>query len=129
MALSTTLTSGSESTTEVSTIYTIKQGDACVLPVEILLNDTALTDEDLPLMDEIEFMLGRCVRRLVRAEDAWSEALEKWKFELLQADTLCMRPGNYDIDVRVQFYGGSTLGMKNRQKVRILPSMSRRVIT
>ena len=129
MALSTTLTSGNESATEVSTIYTIKQGDACVLPVEILLNGTALTDEDLPLMDEIEFMLGRCVRRLVRAEDAWSEALEKWKFELLQADTLYMRPGVYDIDVRVQFYGGSTLGMKNRQKVRILPSMSRKVIT
>lgn len=128
MALSTTLTSGNETTT-VSELYKIKQGDACVLPVEILLNDTPLTDDDLPLMDEIEFMLGRCVRRLVRAEDAWSEALEKWKFELLQADTLKLRPGVYDIDVRVQFYGGSTLGMKNRQKVRILPSMSRRVIT
>lgn len=127
MALSTTLTSGGETTT-ASELYKIKQGDACVLPVEILLNDTPLTDDDLPLMDEIEFMLGRCVRRLVRAEDAWSEALEKWKFELLQADTLKLRPGVYDIDVRVQFYGGSTLGMKNRQKVRILPSMSRRVI-
>ena len=128
MSLTTTLTS---ETTSASTaeLYKIKQGDACVLPVEILLNDTALTDDDLPLMDEIEFMLGRCVRRLVRAEDAWSEALEKWKFELHQADTLCMRPGIYDIDVRVQFYGGCTLGMKNRQKIQILPSMSRRVIT
>ena len=128
MALSTTLTSGGETTTEVSTIYTIKQGDAIYIPVTVTLDEETVTSEDVALIDELEFMIGKCIRRVAKASECWSDEAEAFLFELRQADTLLRRPGIYPFDCRIKLASGEVIGMNNTEKIRIADSMSREVI-
>ena len=127
MALSTTLTSGGTAAATVS-YQEIKQGDAVYIPVTIYLNGEAVTTDTLILIDKVEFMLGKCVRKLVDAAEAWNETLGAFLCPLLQADTLWMRPGLYDFDCRVMFYGGGVLGVRQKEKIRILDANSMEVI-
>ena len=127
MALTTTLTAGGETAAEIS-YHEIKQGDAGYIPVVIYFNGTAIDGDTLLLIDKVEFMLGGCVRKVVDAADAWNETLGMFLCPLDQADTLLMRPGIYDFDARVMFYGGGVLGAKQKVRVKIVDANSRRVI-
>lgn len=127
MALSTTLTSGGSAATS-SSIYTIKQGDACYIPVTVTLDEETVTSEDVALIDELEFMIGCCVRRVAKASECWSDEAEAFLFELQQGDTLRVRPGIYPFDCRVKLASGEVIGMNNTEKIRIADSKSREVI-
>jgi len=127
MALSTTLTSGGSAASE-ATYKTIKQGDAVYIPVTLYFNGDAIDDETLLLIDKVEFMLGKCVRKLVDAAEAWNDTLGAFLCPLLQADTLRMIPGLYDFDCRVMFYGGGVLGVRQKEKIRLVDANSWEVI-
>ena len=127
MALSNTLTSGGTAAATVS-YQEIKQGDACYIPVTIYLNGEAVTTDTLLLIDKVEFMLGKCVRKVVDAAEAWNDTLGAFLCPLLQGDTLHMRPGLYDFDCRVMFYGGGVLGVRRKERLRVLDANSWEVI-
>lgn len=127
MAMTTTLAAGT-SAAETADYKIIKQGDAVMLPVTIYLNGEAITESTLLLIDKVEFMLGNCVRKVLDASDAWNTTLGQFLCPLDQADTLRLCPGFYDMDCRVQFYGGGVLGARSKERVKLIDANSRRVI-
>lgn len=105
----------------------MKQGDAGYVPVEIQVNDE-LIGGDAHLIRRIEYALGKCLVKEIRAEDAWDAGMGMWLLPFDQGDTILMRPGVYDFDLRVYFTNGGVLGARQRKKVHLLDANSMEVI-
>lgn len=128
MALETTLNAETVEVEASTNTKTIKQGDMVWLPLTLYLNGEAVTESTLVLMEEIEYALGRCTIRRMAAADAWNETMQCFLLPVYQRDTQRLCPGYHEFDVRVQFYGGGVLGVRQKEKIKILDANSKEVI-
>ena len=108
----------------------IKQGDACCIPVALYFNGEPITAALLPLLEEIEFTLGAEGTPPVRmpAAESWSETLGMFLLPVTQAQTFALDEGRTTLDVRVRFYGGSVLGVREKASISVADATSEEVI-
>ena len=110
--------------TEVKTIPTIKQGDAYSIPLHLFFNGDEIGPETLRLLEEIEFALGETEPVRIPAKDAWSDALQCFLLPVTQEQSFALDTGCTTLDVRVQFYGGNVLGVRQKGHLRVTDATS-----
>lgn len=115
---------------DAKTIPTIKQGDAYSIPITLYFNGEKITEDLIPLLEEIEFTLGDEGVEPVRipAAEAWNETLEKFLLPVTQEQTFALEEGRTTLDVRVQFLGGSVLGVREKAKIKVVDATSEEVL-
>jgi len=106
----------------------IKQGDDVYLQVTLYFNGAAITANELPLLDEIEYCFEDENPRKIKAEDAWNETLGLFLLPVSQENTFALDDGRTNIDVRVKFLGGNVLGVRQRNRMKVLEANSTEVI-
>ena len=106
----------------------IKQGDDVYLQVTLYFNGAAITANELPLLDEIEYCFEYEKPRKVRAADAWNDTLGLFLLPVSQENSFALEDGRTDIDVRVKFYGGNVLGVRRKDRMRVPEANSQEVI-
>lgn len=111
-----------------SNLPIIKQGDDVYLQVTLYFNGDAITANELPLLDEIEYCFEYERPRKIKAADAWNDTLELFLLPVSQQDSFALEAGRSDIDVRVKFLGGNVLGVRRKDKMRVLEANSTEVI-
>lgn len=112
---------------DVTTIPTIKQGDAYAIPVTLNLNGEAVTAEDLPLIHCVEFMLGDGIRKVWPGDGSFDNGA--FLVPLTQKDTFSLEDGDrVEFDVRIHFFGGDVVGLKKKLKIKILDALSEEVL-
>lgn len=105
--------------------FSIKQGDACAVPVRITLGGEAVTAESVEL---VEFMLGD-VRKLYPGDAEYDADMQQFRVPLTQEDTFSLPEDDaVRLDVRVRFRGGTVLGTKKYVPVVTLDAVSREII-
>ncbi len=96
------------------TNFKIKQGDACVIPVRILLNGQPVAVEDV---EAVELRTGE-VRKVYPEEVTYDAGSGYFHMPLTQEDTFKLpADDSVQFDVRVKFRGGAVIGT---QKVTVL---------
>lgn len=111
-----------------SALPIIKQGDDVYLQVTLYFNGAAITANELPLLDEIEYCFEDENPRKIKAEDAWNDTLGKFLLPVSQENSFALEDGKTNIDVRVKFYGGNVLGVRQRSRMKVLEANSTEVI-
>ena len=111
-----------------SSLPIIKQGDDVYLQVTLYFNGDVITENELPLLDEIEYCFVYEEPRKIKAADAWNDTLEKFLLPVSQENSFVLEDGKTNIDVRVKFYGGNVLGVRHRDRMRVLEANSQEVI-
>ena len=111
-----------------SALPIIKQGDDVYLQVTLYFNGAAITANELPLLDEIEYCFEDENPRKIKAADAWNDTLGKFLLPVSQQDSFALEAGRSDIDVRVKFLGGNVLGVRQRNRMKVLEANSTEVI-
>ena len=106
----------------------IKQGDDVYLQVTLYFNGVAITANELPLLDEIEYCFEYEEPRKIKATDAWNGTLEKFLLPVSQENSFALEDGKTNIDVRVKFLGGNVLGVRQRNRMKVLEANSQEVI-
>ena len=107
-----------------TSVLTIKQGDACSLPAVVELNGVAMNEEDLELVEEIEFTFGEMgIRKLYPKEVSFLDG--KFMIPLTQEDTFQFEEGLLETDVRIQFLqSGNVIGTTAYPRLRVVDSFS-----
>ena len=111
-----------------SALPIIKQGDDVYLAATLYFNGAAITANELPLLDEIEYCFEDENPRKIKAADSYSDALEAFLLPVSQENSFALEEGKTNIDVRVKFYGGNVLGVRHRDRMRVLEANSQEVI-
>lgn len=106
----------------------IKQGDDVYLQVTLYFNGAAITANELPLLDEIEYCFEYENPRKIKAADAWNDTLGLFLLPVSQENSFALEDGRTDIDVRVKFLGGNVLGVRRKDRMRVLEANSTEVI-
>ena len=81
-----------------------------------------------PLLDEIEYCFEYEKPRKIRAADAWNDTLGLFLLPVSQENSFALEDGRTDIDVRVKFLGGNVLGVRRKDRMRVLEANSTEVI-
>lgn len=111
-----------------SNLPIIKQGDDVYLQVTLYFNGDAITANELPLLDEIEYCFEYERPRKIKAADAWNETLGAFLLPVSQENTFALEEGRTNLDVRVKFLGGNILGVRQRRRMKVLEANSQEVI-
>lgn len=114
--------------TAVKTIPTIKQGDAYSVPVHLYFNGAEIDAALLDMLEEIEFAFADQEPVRLPAAEAWCDALGCFLLPVTQAQTFALDEGRTTLDVRVQFYGGSVLGVREKGKLKVVDATSEEVL-
>lgn len=112
----------------VGAIPAIKQGDDYYIPVHLYFNGDEITDNELPLLDEIEYCFDERDPMKILAAEAYSAAMECFLLPVSQEESFALDEGKTTFDVRVKFYGGNILGVKKKAKMRVLDASSEEVL-
>lgn len=107
---------------------TLKQGDACSIPVHLYFNGEEIGAETLVLLEEIEFALGDLDPVRLRASDAFNTAMGCFLLPVTQEQTILLEEGGTTLDVRVRFRGGNVLGVKRKGKMNVADATSEVVL-
>ena len=108
---------------ENTSTLSIKQGDAYSLRVRLDLNREPVTEEELPLLHCVEFMLGDGIRK-TWPEDGGFES-GAFLMPLTQEETFALEDGEkMEFDVRVHFANGDVVGMKKKLTIKIVDAIS-----
>lgn len=103
----------------------IKQGDACILPVRVLMNGAPVDIDDV---DTVEFRAGD-VRKLYPQDAAYDRESGCFHVPLRQEDTFSLPEDDAVIfDVRVKFKGGSVIGTQKITALLTVDALSEEVI-
>lgn len=111
-----------------SSLPIIKQGDDVYLQATLYFNGNAITANELPLLDEIEYCFEDENPRKIKAVDAWNDTLGLFLLPVSQENSFALEDGRTNIDVRVKFYGGNVLGVRQRRRMKVLEANSQEVI-
>ena len=111
-----------------SALPTLKQGDACFLAAAVYFNGVPITEQELPLLDTLEYCFADARPKCVPAAEAWSRALGLFLLPVTQEETLLLEQGKTNVDLRVKFFGGNVLGARQRRELRVLEANSLEVI-
>lgn len=115
--------------TTVTSVPTIKQGDAYYLPVHLYFNGEEINADLLDMLEEIEFALADLEPVRLTPAESYSEALGCFLLPLTQKQTFELEEGRTTtLDVRVQFLGGNVLGVRQKAKMKVLDATSEEVI-
>lgn len=106
----------------------IKQGDDVYLQATIYFNGVAVTKNELPILDEIEYCFEEENPRKIKAQDAWNDTLGCFLLPVSQENTFALEQGRTNIDLRVKFYGSNVLGARQRNRMKVLEANSQEVI-
>lgn len=112
----------------VKTVPSIKQGDACSIPVHLYFNGTEIGAELLDMLEALEFAFPDQEPVRLPAAEAWCEALGCFLLPVTQAQTFALDEGRTTLDVRVRFYGGSVLGVREKGKMNVVDATSEEVL-
>ncbi len=105
--------------------YNVKQGDAFLLPVTVLLNGEGV---DIHSVEAAEFTLGR-VRKTYPGEVTYDQGEGCFQVPLSQKDTFSLPPDDgVPFDVRVKFNGGTVLGTRRMPVFAAADALSQTVI-
>lgn len=108
-----------------TTIYSIKQGDAYAVPVQIVVDSEAITAESLSLIDTVEFMVGEGIRKVYPGDVTFDDDNSVFLVPVTQDETFALEDGDrISFDVRVGFAGGDVIGTKVMQKIKVLDALS-----
>ena len=107
---------------------TIKQGDECFLAATVYFNGAAITENELPLLETLEYCFDDSAPKTVSAASAWSRALGAFLLPVTQRETQLLEDGRAQVDLRVKFLGGGVLGARQRRDMRVLAANSMEVI-
>lgn len=107
----------------------IKQGDAYNLPVRVIINGETVTEDDLALLDSVEFSAGEGIRKVYPEDATFDAENDVFLVPLTQEETFKLDEGEcLPVDVRVKFLGGDVVGTKIMPKLRVLDALSEEVL-
>lgn len=106
----------------------IKQGDDVYLQAFLYFNGDPITENEVPLLDEIEYCFADENPRKIKAADAWNDTLGCFLLPVSQENTFALEQGRTNIDLRVKFYGSNVLGARQRNRMKVLEANSQEVI-
>ena len=106
----------------------LKQGDGCFLAATVYFNGAAVTENELPLLESLEYCFEDDAPRTVRADEAFSPALGAFLLPVAQTQTHRLETGRAKLDLRVKFRGGNVLGARRKAVVRVLGAASGEVL-
>lgn len=112
----------------MKTISSIKQGDACSIPVMLFFNGAEINSEVVEMLEAIEFAFEDQTPVSVPAAEAWNAELGAFLLPVTQQMTFAMDVGNTTLDVRVQFRGGDVLGVREKAKIKVVDATSEEVL-
>ena len=106
---------------------TIKRGDAYNMAVVLILSGEEVKEEDLDMLQAVEFMVGDRIRKVYPEEVLFGDGA--FLVPLTQEETFDLEAGvGLPVDVRVHFAGGDVLGMKKVLTLRVVDSLSEVVL-
>ena len=105
--------------------YSIKQGDAYAVPVQIIVDSEAVTADTLSMIETVEFMVGEEIRKVYPEEVTFDAENSVFLVPVTQDETFALEDGDrISFDVRVGFVGGDVIGTKVMQKIKVLDALS-----
>lgn len=105
--------------------FKIKQGDACLVPVKILLNGAPAAIEDI---ESVEFRTGE-VRKVYPEDVTYDAGSGYFHLPLSQEDTFLLPADDaVQFDVRVKFKGGTVIGTQKITVFVTVDALSEEVI-
>lgn len=103
----------------------IKQGDECVIPVEIRINGGKVPIEDV---EAVEFRTGD-VRKVYPDDVGYDGEEGSFQMKLTQEDTFSLPADDaVQFDVRVKFRGGTVIGTQKVTVFVVVDALSEEVI-
>lgn len=108
-----------------TTNYSIKQGDAYAVPVAIIVDSETVTSATLDTIDTVEFMVGEGIRKVYPEDVTFDSTNNVFLVPVTQDETFALEDGDrISFDVRVGFVGGTVIGTKVMQKIKVLDALS-----
>ncbi len=105
--------------------FKIKQGDACIIPVKILMNGEPVNIGDVA---EVEFRTGD-IRKMYPADVTYDAENKTFRMPLRQEDTFTFPADDFvQFDVRVKFVGGTVIGTQKVTVFVTVDALSEEVI-
>ena len=111
-----------------ATGFAIKQGDAYRLEVQLKFNGEPITEDELPLIEEIEFTFDDLEPQSYDPASIYNATLGKFLVPMSQEQSFWMGHGTTTLDCRVQFRGGDVVGVKSKSRIRVREANSYEVI-
>lgn len=105
--------------------FKVKQGDACIVPVKILLNGAPVAVEDI---ETVEFRTGE-VRKVYPQDVTYDAESGCFHMPLSQEETFTLPADDaVQFDVRVKFRGGTVIGTQKITVFVTVDALSEEVI-
>lgn len=103
------------------------RGDSYPIAVELMQDGVPLTAE---MLEDLEFCVGKSfTKKMSRGEIFQTEGDHYFYFKPSQTDTLALRPGQYEVNVRVKYKDAPPcVDVEPVGRITILPSGFREVI-
>lgn len=105
--------------------FTIKQGDAYALPIRVSVDGEVLTEQDLGLIQSVEFMVSENIRKVYPGDVAFDPENNLFLVPVTQTETFALEEGGtVQVDVRVEFSGGDVIGTKTMENIDVVDALS-----
>lgn len=110
----------------------IKQGDAFQMPITISLQDAATGETIKPQIvdiEKVEVCIGDSIRKLYPDGITYDASSGCFYVPLTQEDTFALpEDDTVELDLRVRFVGGGVLGIRKKERIKVIDATSEEVL-